>query len=612
MCGIFGFMFLHDKTHDESTVELSKSSLQLMKHRGPDHTGYHIDDHMFLGASRLAFMDRSPKGNMPLYNEDGSVAVVLNGEIYNHVALRNRLKRSHRFISQSDAETVAHLYEEMGESAFKLMEGMFAVAIWDRKQNKLVIARDRFGKKPLHYYQSSNSFLFGSELKSLIPHIPQKEISHDALRYFFNLNYIPAPHTIYKDIYKLEAGTYKTITLLSNTITHRYWSVTLTPHAPSKLSYSECRLQLAKTLQNSVSVRIPHEDVAFGVHLSGGIDSSLVTAIASQNTHKKVYTFTVNYVGNPSNESSFATLVAHKYRSAHHTINIDKHIILKTPDVVASFDEPFADPAIVPSWILNKSSADYVRVVLTGDGGDELFAGYQRYTHFLINRLPGVRFLSHILPLSMVTNEPAQSLLSSFRTTSNYEFHLSRITAPSIAYTQKDQLIWLQKRLKHYWAQARFSGVDLPIMFDIQTYLANDLLVKTDMLGMRFGQEARSPLLDDSLFSFTRSLPISYKITFGGSKKILKDVASTWLPRNLIQQKKEGFSFPLHWVYEKKNAQFIQSTLSQSSCLAEMINRKEHESLFNTNDLSKRRAWKIWQLFVLQLWLLQRPDMKFV
>lgn len=603
MCGIFGKLYFGQNKQNEADIERSLNSLRLLEHRGPDHMGYYVDNHIFLGSTRLSIVDRSSKGNMPISNEDSSIIGVLNGEIYNFKQLKRSLKKDHIFKSESDTEVMIHLYEEMGISFLKELKGMFALALWDKKRKLILIARDRLGKKPMIYSLSHSSFVFSSEIKAIVsdPEI-KKKISLKALGLYFNLNYIPAPHTIYENLRKLEPGSYMVINNQGKADISRYWEAEI-PNQTT-LPYPDAKKQTLSLIKKAVEQRIP-KDCDFGVHLSGGVDSSLITALSTTITGKRIQTFSVGFEGNHQDESSYAQLVSQKYNTQHHEFVINEEIIKDIPTAALCFDEPFADPSLLPTWKLCQESSKYARIALNGDGGDELFGGYQRYQHFHWSKLPYFRLIARLYPQSLLPNSKLGEFVSHMKLGSNYDFYLSRIRAYSIRRNGiDDNNRLLSSELRKYW-KTDLSLLERPEFFDSSTYLPNDLLVKTDMLGMRFGQEIRSPLLDDDLFTLSMNLPHKYKVNAFNTKILLKNITQSLVPPQIIRRRKQGFAFPLEWLHAEKNDAFIRDILLSKSSLSDHISISEIKRLID-HKKEHGNTQRLWQLIILQLWFLKR------
>jgi len=536
---------------------------------------------------------------MPFKNEDGSIMIVLNGEIYNFRQLKRGLRNDHVFSSESDTEVVLHLYEEMGVDFLKKLEGMFSLALWDKKNKCLIIARDRLGKKPLLYSISNSEFIFASELKAIIADSSiKKDIDNTALNFFFSLNYIPAPYTIYKNIYKLEPGTYLKIDATGAYKISSYWQIQ--GAEKSQMSYDNSKQEVKKMIREAVRTRIPDE-CDFGIHLSGGLDSSLITSLATEITGNRQETFSIGYEDKKQDESLFSHYVSRQLNTKHHEFILKKNSIKDLSSAAASFDEPFADPSLLPTWFLCKESSKYFRVMLNGDGGDELFGGYERYQRQFLRKYPILSILARLHAPFITSKNKVGKLITDMGTTSDYQFYVRRILSSNTNITNKFNIY---SHFQKYW-HTNIENEERPLLFDISTYLSNDLLVKTDMVGMRFGQEIRSPLLDDILFQYTSTLPLSYKVNLFDSKIILKDIAQSLVPSKIIRRKKQGFIFPFQWLYAIENRSFIKEILFTSQTqLFDYVSKKEVLRLVdNENEFGNPQ--KLWQLIQLQLWFLK-------
>jgi asparagine synthase (glutamine-hydrolysing) len=562
MCGIAGFV--GDEEDARRTIE---RMCDPMRHRGPDDEGYLVADGVALGSRRLSIIDVDG-GQQPIYNEDGTVAVVLNGEIYNFRELRRRLEsRGHRFQTDTDTECIVHLYEDVGERCVEQLRGMFAFAVWDARRFRLVLARDRVGKKPLSYALTSNGICFASELKGLIEHPSvRREVDPVALHHYLTYQYIPAPWSIYRGVRKLPPAHFLVYENGQPTLS-RYW--TLSYGEKLTLSDADASVALRELICEATAIRMVSER-PLGAFLSGGLDSSLVVAAMVEHSSKPVRTFSVGFDDKRFNELAFARLVARRFSTDHHEIIVRPSAPDILPQLAWHYDEPFGDSSALASYYVAQVAAQEVTVVLNGDGGDESFAGYDRHRANMLASHIGVPATARPGALRLLRTLPeaspgARALLGRAR----------RFLEPLIESSEDRYARWIcsfdneQKRelysddmqeavghIDSYAlvtsAMAARDGLDIldrTLGADIETYLAGDLLVKMDIATMANSLEARSPFLDHKLMEFAASLPTRMKVRGLTSKYLPKKVARGWLPEEVIRRRKRGFGVPLaEWL----------------------------------------------------------------
>ncbi|MBT8125409.1 MAG: asparagine synthase (glutamine-hydrolyzing), partial [Gammaproteobacteria bacterium] len=579
MCGITGFL---TKT-EHLSIDVLKRMNDSIYRRGPDSEGLLLEGNLGLAMRRLSIIDVEG-GSQPIYNEDGSVCVFYNGEIYNAPALRASLiKNQHQFKTKSDTEVLVHLYEEYGENLVNHLEGMFAFAIWDKSLQKLFIARDHLGIKPLFYRNDESGLYFGSEIKCL-KQIPGRQLSlnYQALDFFFAYTYIPAPYTIYNEIKKLPAGHCMICTDGSVSI-RQYWDLPPIDHT------SAIDNPLKKTKEHIVDAVKSHllSDVPVGSFLSGGIDSGLVTAIMAMHQESPVETFTMSFEGQNiplDDERIYARMIADQYGTVYNDYLVPPDPAAVIPEVIEAFDEPFADDSVFPSYYVSQIAASKLKVVMSGLGGDEVFAGYNRYAGLLLaqyySKLP--RWLNSYLinPLIQKIPEP--------RGGGEKIDHLKRFTSasslsPANRYVSYVTAIAEEKRQKLYKQSVSeridfdltkslytelydsYDGDDISkaLYTDMKTYLPEDILALSDRLSMWHSLEVRVPLATQKLFEFGAQLGTKQKITLRGKKLILRDVAKEYLPDAVINHKKQGFEAPMaNWLRHDLK-QYCNDTLSQ-------------------------------------------------
>jgi asparagine synthase (glutamine-hydrolysing) len=559
-CGICGFVGLSDKTLLQSMCEVSR-------HRGPDETGYFIDAHVGLGINRLKIIDLV-KGDQPIHNEDGTVWTVFNGEIYNYEDLRRDLeKEGHRFYTNSDTETIVHAYEKWGGDCVRHFRGMFAFAIWDSNAKRLLLARDRFGKKPLYYSITDSVLLFSSELKSLLEYEEiSKELDYDAIDYFFTYMYVPSPLSIFKSIRKLPPGSYATFEGGVFRV-ETYWSFEL--HPDPSMTEDAVLETLYACLEESVRVRM-RSDVPLGAFLSGGIDSSTVAALMSRNSDRPVKTVSIGF-DNEISETAHSRLVADFLKTDHREYTVSPDAFKILPRLVWHFDEPFADHSMIPTYYLSEVTRREVTVALTGDGGDEMFMGYpffldppsyslyskvpsslRRPSLKLLARLPGDRQFKRMAKHAYDKNYGDQSAIErlTMRMTLYDPAGLRKLYSRShlLRHETADTYGFMTNLAKDYASDDPLDMADYAI---VRSYLEEDILVKVDRMSMAVSLEARCPLLDQEVASLAARMPSNLKMRGNRTKYIFKKMAikKGLVPREIALRKKQGFGAPIEsWM----------------------------------------------------------------
>jgi asparagine synthase (glutamine-hydrolysing) len=565
MCGITGWATLDSHTPPpEGGKDLLHAMCERMVHRGPDSEGLYAGNGVALGMRRLAIIDLVT-GEQPVFNEDKSIAVVLNGEIYNYRELRADLeKRGHAFRSASDTEVLPHLYEEYGDAMIRELNGMFAFALWDSRKRRLLIARDRFGEKPLYWGIFDNTLLFASEPKVLLAHPAVKPaLNLQALRQYLSFDYVPAPLSIYEGINKLPAAHH--LTLEEGRVeVKRYWQLSYKLREPVP-TVSEAASQLRDLLADSVRMRLV-SDVPLGVLLSGGIDSSLVTALAVRCSPETVKTFSIAFAEGSFDESQYARRVAQFLGTDHHEERFSATLAANlVGEIGAWMDEPMSDPSLVPTYLLSRFTRKHVTVALGGDGGDEIFAGYPMYFGHRMARayemIPRrlrtglVERLVNALPVK-TKNLSFDYRARRFIAASHYD-EVARHHVWFGSFTPQDQEELLTDTVKHtsdadIYRDARrmFAECDSSDLtecmqsLDTQLYLAEDILTKVDRASMAVSLEVRAPYLDPRVAEFAASLPSRYKLHGYTSKYILKKAAKDLVPSFVWRRGKKGFGVP--------------------------------------------------------------------
>jgi asparagine synthase (glutamine-hydrolysing) len=571
MCGIFGAANLN--AGGQPNEELLTRMGNVIVHRGPNDHGHYVGRGMAFGMRRLSIIDVAG-GHQPIPNEDKSVWVICNGEIYNFKELRKGLEeRGHVFSCDSDTEIIAHLYEEEGVNLFKRLRGMFGVAIWDVKRSRLILARDRLGKKPLYVCREQNRILFASEMKSILEvYGGSRTLNPKALREYLALGYVPAPLTLLEGIEKVLPGHYWVIE--NGKVQDReYWDV---PTATvDNSSEEECVEKIREKLLESVRIRLI-SDVPLGAFLSGGIDSSaIVAAMARLNSGQPVKTYSIGFEGQDSfyNELPYARIVAKAFGTDHHEIIVRPEIAKLLPSLIWHLDEPIADSAFVTTYLVAKMARETVTVILSGVGGDELFGGYRRYlgNQFAsyYNWLPKTvrsswlpKMLSH-LPQDRHSNfknyvRYADAFVKSAAqdSASRYMSYVTLFSSDNQRALLSDSLAktvngngCASKIMKHYFEAPGLSGLNQLIYADLKTSLADDLLALTDKMTMAASIECRAPFVDQELVEMAAAMPESFKIRGFTMKYLLKKAVKPWLPAEIINRKKRGFGAPMgSWI----------------------------------------------------------------
>jgi asparagine synthase (glutamine-hydrolysing) len=570
MCGITGWANLDSNTPPfDGAQELLHAMCERMVHRGPDSEGLLVTTGAALGMRRLAIIDLVT-GEQPVFNEDKTVAVILNGELYNYRELRVDLeKRGHSFRSASDTEVLAHLYEEYGDEMIAQINGMFAFALWDFKRRRLLIARDRFGEKPLYWGVFDNTLLFASEPKVLLAHPSVKpSLNLQALRQYLSFDYVPAPLSIYEGINKLPAAHKLTLDDGSVSITP-YWKLSYEKPA-SAPTEKEAAAHVQELLADAVRMRLV-SDVPLGVLLSGGVDSSAIAALAVRASSEPVKTFSISFAEASFDESAYARGVAKFLGTDHHEERLSANLAANLVSEIGSWmDEPFSDPSLVPTYLLSRFTRKHVTVALGGDGGDELFAGYPMYAGHrwaeIYRRVPGPLRTGVIEPLIRRLPVKTKNLSLDYKalrfvTGTRYDIVARHhIWFGSFTPEEQEQVLTadtLAKTDGDIYRQARQMAEECSDLdrltrmqnLDTRLYLAEDILTKVDRASMAVSLEVRAPFLDPRVAEFAASLPPGYKLRGNTTKYILKKAVDDLLPRFVTRRGKKGFGVPVaEWL----------------------------------------------------------------
>jgi len=612
MCGICGLVQLDGAAVDPAPLPAMTAALH---HRGPDSDGTLVDGPVALGVRRLSIIDLA-LGDQPIANEDGSIHVIQNGEIYNYRELRGRLRqRGHKFRTESDTEVLVHLYEDEGPGFVRQLRGMFAVALWDNRARRFVAARDRFGIKPFHYRRDGQLLSFASELKAL----PAGEVDLDAVEAFLAFNSIPAPLTIWRDTRKLPAGHLLVWEGRGEPRIERFARPAPVPATEVRTYEEESELveELRARLRESVRAHLV-ADVPVGVLLSGGIDSSILAALAATESSKRLQTFSIGFEERSFDELDDARKVAERYDTDHHELVLRPDVTDLLPKIVATFDEPFADSSALPTYVVSELAARHVKVGLSGEGGDELFGGYHTYVADLLAPRVG-RLAAAARPL--IERLPSSSAKASFDYKAKrfvravdlppLERHLAwkeifsaearaELSAPGRRGSSDPFDLYRARYAETDGAEplARLQDVDLGI------YLVDDLLVKTDRASMAHSLEARVPYLDEIVAGFALSLPTGLKVRGLQKKRILRRAAAPLLPRSLLYRRKRGFSIPAAAWLRGELEPFAREVLApeqirrQGYFRPETVTRLLDDHVAGREDLSRQ----LWGLLSFPLW----------
>jgi len=583
MCGIFGCVNL--RPGSDPSRSLVERMGHVLTHRGPDDAGFYFGRGVALGMRRLSIIDLSG-GHQPISNEDGSIWVVCNGEIYNFKELRERLEKSgHVFRTNSDTEVLVHLYEQEGTEFVKKLRGMFGIALWDGGRERLLLARDRLGEKPLYIRREANRLLFASEVKAILedPEVPRR-VDQDALREYLALGYVPAPASLFEGIEKLPAG-HLLVVEKGEARVREYWDVHFdqTEHCSEDEWAERIREKWQETIQSQMV-----SDVPLGAFLSGGIDSSLIVAAMSRASNRPVKTYSIGFEGEDSfyNELPYARLVAEKFRTEHHEIIVRPKVAELLPQLIWHLDEPVADSAFVTTYLVSRMARESVTVILSGVGGDELFGGYRRYLgdglRRFYGRLPGA-VRDNWLPklLARLPQDRHSGWKNNIRYASAFvnsagleiaDRYASYVSAFSPA--TRDRLLretaggnghrTASRVLASNFEKARgWESLQQIIYVDLKTSLPDDLLALTDRMSMAASLECRAPLVDYELVEMTARMPADLKVRGLKMKYLLKKVLEPLLPREILRRKKRGFGAPMGSWLRRDLETLVRDTLSE-------------------------------------------------
>ena len=629
MCGISGIHCWGER--QLNLGQLIKTMSDELRHRGPESDGYFVQSSVALGHRRLKIIDLST-GDQPIFNEDGSIAVVFNGEIYNYQDLRKDLEtKGHHFVTSSDTESIVHAYEEYGLDCLSRLEGIFAFALWDSHHERLLLAVDRLGIKPLVYFQDADWLAFASELPGLLacPEVPN-QLNQQALANFFELGYIPSPFTIYKGIYKLLPGHYL-VSDKGQIRVQRYWN--LLDRLDPVTDFTEARDRLRTLLTNAIRSQLI-ADVPLGAFLSGGIDSSIVVGLMARHMSEPVKTFSIGFVDQPIlDETAYAQVVADFNATDHHTFRLSYRDILDAiPNALSSLGEPFADYSFLPTYLVSRETRHHVTVALSGDGGDELFAGYAKYRgevyqqyyfafpsvlrekilHPIIESLPvgranrfteiarqARRFIEgvsedpvsrHIGWMRIVQPEIRQSILG--LNNNGSDFVLEAVTD-------------LYQRSSVCWKE---DGINRMLFTDLMFELPFDMLTKVDLASMQHALEVRVPFLDHHLVEFAFNLPGYFKLKGTRGKHILKEACADLLPPGLEGRRKQGFDLPVGEWFKKEMKEVFHEVVLSGDENTPWLDRNTIRHVYDNHCQGRADYSKLlWSLFAFKWWRQSHP-----
>ena len=626
MCGIVGFI------EKNKSIDIVTNMLEIQSYRGPDNRGEFFDEKsgVHLGHNRLSIQDLSSYGHQPFISDCKNYIIVFNGEIYNFENLRDKLiKLGHKFISKTDTEVILYSYKQWGIKCINQFVGMFTFSILDKVQNKLIIVRDRAGVKPIYYYTKNNQFIFSSEIKSFHKHPKFEKIQNlDALPYYFQFGYIPAPYTVFQNCFKLEAGHYLELKLESLKFkVIKYWDVN-DFYLQKKITKNEDEIivDIENILDDSIRLRLI-SDVPVGGFLSGGYDSSLVVSMLTKNQDKKINTFTIGFNDDKYNEAEHAKEVA-EYLGTNHTeyyMN-DSDMLDLVEEIPFYYDEPFGDSSALPTMIVSKLARKTVTVALSADGGDELFCGYSKYfflhsfqnifssnfkktilkTTLSIFSDNSISYINDRLPISMQQKNIKDKYRKFKRAISSK--NLEEMFENASSYENKKQIkkfLKINKDQKVYKKWEKVYGIDFldqMMAIDYKLFMSDDVLTKIDRATMSIGLEGREPLIDHRLIEYLAKVPHEIKYKNREGKYLLKQVLYKYLPKEMIDKQKSGFQIPLNEWLRGKLKPLVIKYLDDSKLDNNIFNLKEINSLKEKFFHGEEIGTTIWFILMYQMW----------
>ena len=624
MCGISGKVYFNNKTISKRDISIMN---QKISHRGPDDNGIYIskDQKIGLGHTRLSIIDLSKNGHQPM-SYINRYKIVFNGEIYNFQEERSKLaKLNYKFTTNTDTEVILALYDKYDINCLEHLRGMFAFAIFDKQKQTIFCARDRIGKKPFKYFLNNDVFIFASELKAILTQPDYgKEPDYAAIHHYLTLQYCPAPMTGFKNIQKLEPAHYLLINLKTKQITKKqYWQLDYS----KKYNYTENKWSsvLMNKLEESVKLRMI-SDVPIGAFLSGGVDSSAIVALMSQFSNNPIETFSIGFKEKKYNELKYARIIANKFKTNHHELIINPQHIDLLPKIVKSYEEPYADSSALPTYYLNKFTQKNVTATLNGDGGDENFAGYLRYTFYKLSLImERMTFLNKNIATPCL--KQLKRIIKTFFIDRSYQYMNSlsidyRIRYLNFLYTLTDNVkkscytnsfqkkvhnetLTSQLLMQKFDTSNTSDKIDQVLYTDMTTYLPDDLLTKVDIASMAHGLESRSPLLDHELLELSAKIPSNLKLKgLTNRKYIFKQMLKDMLPKEILYRKKKGFSMPVNnWLKGDLKKYAYSHLLSQKFKNRNIIKKESIKTILDTHmNTSVNTSYTIWTLLMLELW----------
>jgi asparagine synthase (glutamine-hydrolysing) len=628
MCGISGFIDFQGNSNEKILKEMT----DVLHHRGPDDSGYSLttieQKQIALGHRRLSILDLTTHGHQPMAYQE--VELVYNGEVYNFEEIQEELRSfGYTFDSHSDTEVILKAYHKWGLKALDKFNGMFAIALYDKTKDRLFLIRDRSGIKPLYYYHDRDILLFASELKSFHQHPTfNKEINHDALALFLQYQYIPEPHTIFQNCYKLPAGDYLEIEIQNKRVTkHSYWDVIDAYNKPKlDISLPDAIKESEKILTSAFNYRLV-SDVPVGIFLSGGYDSSIVTALLQKDSSKKLKTFTIGFHEKGYDETPYAKEVANHLGTDHTEYYCTQKDALDIIPLLSEiYDEPFADPSSIPTTLVSQLAKKEVTVALSADGGDEIFAGYNKYataSHYYerfkqiptFAKTPLLGLMNHINPhyipfanhsYNFATKyEKSKNILQSKSCAEVLQYISHKVTDKELKQLLKEDFATLSTNFDyHHLLNSANGNLDKMLAIDYKTYMLDDILTKVDRATMHVSLEGREPLLDYRIIEFVASLPENYKKRGDTNKYILKEITHKYLPKSLMDRPKMGFGIPLIEWFKDELKEYFLIYLDEE--------RLKKEGIFNAEVVAKMKnrylngekvsIETLWSILIFQLW----------
>lgn len=621
MCGIAGKIYFNDKKAVQPK-EIQRMT-DAISHRGPDDAGAFTEKNVGLGHRRLSIIDLSPLGHQPMSDDRGKIWIVFNGEIYNFLELRHSLEKDGiKFKSKTDTEIIIYLYKKYGVQCLQYLRGMFAFAIWDKEKQELFLARDRAGKKPLKYYFDKNTFIFASELKAILKNAEvKKEVDFGAIDEYLTYQYVPHPKTGFKNIYKLEPAHYLIVKNNGEVIKEKYWNLDYSQKLD--LSEKEWEVKITDKLKESVKLRMI-SDVPLGAHLSGGIDSSLIVALMAQEMKEPVKTFSIGFKEADYNELHYAKMVANRYKTDHREFIVEPNAIEILPQLAYHYEEPFADPAALPTWYLSQLTRQHVTVALNGDGGDENFAGYSRYNAMklfkVISFLPFKKKIGLLngafykLTKEKIFKKGFNFLRSYDKDRVDFYFQLINyfnqpekelIYSENFSSKTRDSQ-WYLFLKQRFDASKNLNWLNQLLYVDFNSYLPGALLPKVDIASMAHALEIRSPFLDYEFLELTAKMPVNLKLHGQNKKYLLKQIAYKYLPKECIDRPKRGFSVPLEYWFKNQLNNYLKSQLLNEKFYRWGFKKEGIEQLITSHESKHNNyANRLWALLMLNEWFKQ-------